>query len=116
LRTAEEIRSHPRFGASWEGFAMEQTIGFLKAERDSYFWATHGGAELDLLVVRGGKRYGFEFKFADAPHTTRSMHVAFSDLKLEKLWIVTPGSRIFPLGDRIEAAPLAEIPRIAPAL
>ena len=110
LRDIQEIRSHPRFGVSWEGYALEQVIGLLGAERDAYFWATHGGAELDLLVVRGGRRYGFEFKFADAPDTTKSMRVAMTDLKLERLWIVYPGSRNFPLDDRIEAVALTELP------
>ena len=110
LRDAQEIQSHPRFGMSWEGYALEQTIGLLGAERDAYFWATHGGAELDLFVVRGGRRYGFEFKFADAPGTTKSMRVALTDLKLEKLWVVYPGNRGFALDDKIEAVPLSELP------
>jgi predicted AAA+ superfamily ATPase len=110
LRNAQEVRSHPRLGASWEGYAMEQVIGLLGAERDSYFWATHGGAELDLLVVRGGRRHGFEFKFADAPGTTKSMRIAMTDLALEKLWVVFPGKRSYPLDDRIEALALAELP------
>ena len=116
LRDAQEIRSHPRFGVSWEGYAIEQTIRFLNADRDAYFWSTHGGAELDLLVIRGGKRYGFEFKFADAPRTTKSMHVALHDLKLERLYVVYPGPRAFPLADRIETLPLAAVPQIAPVL
>jgi predicted AAA+ superfamily ATPase len=116
LRSAREIRSHPRFGFSWEGFALEQTLRFLKAEREAYFWATHGGAELDLLVVRGGRRYGFEFKFADAPATTKSMHIAIDDLKMERLFVVYPGSRTLPLGDRIEALPLSEMPSVATAI
>ena len=83
LRNGPEVLSHPRFGASWEGFVLEHVIGLLQAEREAYFWATHGGAELDLLISRGGKRYGFEMKFADAPSTTKSMRVALSDLELE---------------------------------
>ena len=109
LRNGAEVRSHPRYGASWEGFALEYVIGLLKAERDSYFWATHGGAELDLLVVRGGKRYGFEFKFADAPGTTKSMRIALADLNLEQLFVVFPGDRGFPLEDRIETVPLTQL-------
>jgi len=109
LRNAGELRSHPRFGASWEGFALEYVVRLLKAEREAYFWATHGGAELDLLVVRGGKRYGFEFKFADAPGTSRSMRVALTDLNLEQLFVVFPGERGFPLDERIEAVPLIEL-------
>jgi hypothetical protein len=110
LRNAAEVRSHPRFGPSWEGFALEHVVGLLRAERDAYFWATHGGAELDLLVTRGGKRYGFEFKFADAPGTTKSMRVAMKDLTLERLFVVFPGDRGYLLDDKIEAVPLIELP------
>ena len=109
LRTQAEVLSHPRFGLSWEGFAMEQVIGILRAERDAYFWATHGGAELDLLIVRGGRRYGFEFKFADTPTTTKSMRVALADLKLETLFVVYAGDRNFLLGEKIEAVSLAKL-------
>ncbi len=110
LRTGAEVRSHPRFGASWEGFALEYVVALLRAERDAYFWATHGGAELDLLVSRGGKRYGFEFKFADVPGTTKSMRVALADLNLERLFVVYPGERDFPLDEKIEAVPLVRLP------
>jgi predicted AAA+ superfamily ATPase len=109
LRTRAEVRSHPRYGASWEGFALEHIIRLLRAERDVYFWATHGGAELDLLVSRGGKRYGFEFKFADAPNTAKSMRVALADLKLEQLFVVYPGQRRFSLDEKIEVVPLVQL-------
>lgn len=116
LRSVAEVLSHPRFGASWEGFALEHVIGLLAAERDAYFWATHGGAELDLLVVRGGRRYGFEFKFADAPGTAKSMRVALTDLKLATLMVVYPGRRTFQLADKIEAVALADLPQKLAAL
>ena len=109
LRNIGEILSHPRFGTSWEGFALEQVVALLGAERDAYFWATHGGAELDLLIVRGGRRYGFEFKYSDAPGTTKSMHTVLSDLKLETLWVVYPGHRSYSLEQRIHALPLREL-------
>jgi hypothetical protein len=109
LRDGAELRSHPRFGASWEGFALEHVVNLLGAQRDVYFWATHGGAELDLLVPRGGKRYGFEFKFADAPATTKSMRAALSDLKLERLFVVFPGDRPYPLDEKIDAVPLVQL-------
>ena len=109
LRTAAEVRSHPRFGASWEGFALEHAIGLLKAEKDAYFWGTHGGAELDLLINRGGASIGFEFKFTDSPGTTRSMRVAMTDLKLKRLYVVYPGPRRIELDDNIIALPLAGI-------
>ena len=109
LRSGAEVRSHPRFGASWEGFALEQVIGLMKAERDAYFWRTHAGAELDLLITRGGKRYGFEFKFADAPGTTKSMRVAMADLKLKRLLVVYPGTGRFDLDPDIVALPLGQV-------
>ncbi len=106
LRTPTEVRSHPRLGASWEGFALEHAINLFKAERDAYFWGTHGGAELDLLINRGGARIGFEFKFTESPTTTKSMRVAMTDLKLKCLLVVYPGTRRFELDDNIIALPL----------
>lgn len=106
LRTPAEVRSHPRLGASWEGFALEHAVGVLNAERDAYFWGTHGGAELDLLISRGGARIGFEFKFTDRPATTKSMRVAMTDLKLKRLFVVYPGPRRFELDDDIIALPV----------
>lgn len=109
LKTVEQVWAHPRFGFSWEGFAMEQVIGAAQAERDAYFYRTHAGAELDLLIVRGGTRYGFEFKFEDAPQPTRSMFVAVEDLKLKRLWVVHSGDRALPLADKISTLPLVLI-------
>lgn len=109
LRDGSEVMSHPRFGISWEGFALEHVIGRLHAEREAYFWGTHAGAELDLLVVRGGCRYGFEFKYADAPRTTKSMRVAAADLSLKHLFVVYPGTRQFQLDETITALPLTAV-------
>ena len=115
LQTLGDVQSHPKLGASWEGFALEQVIGVLDT-RDAYFWATHAGAELDLLVRLGGKPYGFEFKYADAPGTSRSMHAAIEDLSLEHLWVVYPGHQEYPLHDKISVIPISAIPQIAAAL
>ena len=112
LETGDELAGHPKVGASFEGFAVEQLAGTFEAG-GVYFWATHGGAELDLLVMRGGKRYGFECKLADAPGTTRSMRVALNDLELEHLWVVYPGKEAYPLDDRISVLPIADIPKLA---
>lgn len=116
LRNGAEVLSHPRFGASWEGFALEHIIGLLKAEREAYFWATHGGAELDLLVVRGGRRYGFEIKFDEAPATTKSMWIALKDLDLAKLFVVYPGERRFDLDAKITALPFLHLAETLPQL
>ena len=111
VETADEIAGHPKVGASFEGFAVEQLTSAFEAG-GAYFWATHGGAELDLLVMRGGKRYGFECKLADAPGTTRSMRVALKDLELEHLWVVYPGDEAYPLDGRISVLPVADIPSL----
>ena len=112
LRDRLEVQSHTKLGLSWEGFAIEQVITLAGAERKAYFYATHGGAELDLLIVRGGRRYGFEFKYADSPASTKSMHVVSRDLKLEKLWIVYPGHNRYPLADGMEVVPLPRIDEV----
>jgi predicted AAA+ superfamily ATPase len=108
LEDLHQVRGHPKLGASWEGFALEQTIDAVES-RDLYFWATHGGAELDLMLLRSGKRYGFEFKYADAPAATRSMTTALDDLSLEKLLVVYPGDETYELGSGIAAVPLAAV-------
>ena len=107
-----ELPMHPRYGASWEGFALEQSL-VAHGSREAYFYATQRGAELDLLLLRRGRRWGFEFKCTDAPRTTKAMHIVIDDLGLEHLWVVYPGSLRYPLTDTITALPLAEMPRIA---
>ena len=111
LRTLLDVQGHPKLGASWEGFALEQLLTIMET-RDAYFWATHSGAELDLLVTIGGKRHGFEFKFADAPGRTRSMGVAIRDLHLDHLWVVYPGRQEYPLDEKITVVPVEAIPRL----
>lgn len=101
------LLGHPLAGTSWEGFAIEQILAMMPT-RDAYFWRTHAGAELDLLVSIKGKQYGFEFKLSDAPGTTRSMHVALESLGLEKIFVIYPGSKTYPLAPKIEARPLAQ--------
>jgi predicted AAA+ superfamily ATPase len=108
LSNLADLQGHPKIGASWEGFAVEHVISELQT-CDAYFWATHAGAELDLMVTIKGKRYGFEFKYADAPGRTRSMHIALQDLKLEHLWVVYPGNQEYRLHEKITVAPLKTI-------
>lgn len=115
LRSLTDVQSHPKLGASWEGFALEQVIGALES-RDLYFWATQAGAELDLMARIQSKRYGFEFKYADAPGTTRSMHIAVHDLSLEHLWVIYPGHQEYSLDNKISVIPLDSIPRLADTL
>jgi predicted AAA+ superfamily ATPase len=106
-----ELRTHPRYGASWEGFALEQVL-ISRGERDAYFYGTQRGAELDLLLLRHGRHWGFEFKCSDAPKTTKAMHIALDDLKLEHLWVVYPGTLRYSMTDQITALPLREIDAI----
>lgn len=115
LGELSDVQSHPKLGASWEGFAIEQIVRLLDT-RDAYFWATHGGAELDLMVHAGGQRYGFELKYADAPGTSRSMQVAVHDLALTHLWVIYPGRHEYALDEKITALPLDALPRLAMAL
>jgi predicted AAA+ superfamily ATPase len=115
LQTLADIQSHPKLGASWEGFALEQVVAVLDT-RDVYFWATHAGAELDLLVMLGSKSYGFEFKYADAPGTSRSMHAAIQDLSLEHLWVIYPGHQEYSLHDKISVIPINAVPHVVTTL
>lgn len=108
VTTATDLESHPKLGASWEGFALEQVLQ-ITGDRDAYFWGTHAGAELDLAVMGGERRYGFEFKYGAAPGMTKSMHIALEDLKLDRLFVVHPGASAYELDDRCEALPLAGV-------
>jgi predicted AAA+ superfamily ATPase len=109
--SARTLLGHPKAGASWEGFALEQTLIHL-GTRNAFFWGTHAGAELDLLVTLKGKRYGFEFKLSDAPGSTRSMHTAIETLNLETLFVIYPGTATYPLAPRIHAASLTALPTL----
>ncbi|RYZ68096.1 MAG: DUF4143 domain-containing protein, partial [Proteobacteria bacterium] len=110
LETRQALHRHPKVGASFEGFALETVLRSLSVRSgEAFFWATHGGAELDLLVVRKGKRLGFEFKRSDHPTTTKSMHTALEDLRLERLTVVVPGRASYPLTERIDVRGLANV-------
>jgi len=103
-----DLLGHPALGASWEGFALEQ---FLRIQQpaEAYFWSTYSGAELDLLLFAGGKRYGLEFKFNEAPKITKSMHVALHDLDLQHLWVVYPGRESYPVHEKITVQAITDI-------
>jgi predicted AAA+ superfamily ATPase len=96
---------HPKIGASWEGFALELTLRSLRP-LSAYYWGTHAGAELDLMIVDRGLRYGFEFKRADAPRMTRSLQSAIDSLGLEKAWIVYPGRIAYRINEKVSVLPL----------
>ena len=108
IRSEHDLVSHPKCGASWEGYAIEQALSCIQPE-EAYFWATHQGAELDLLLFKDGRRLGLEMKRTDAPTLTPSMRIALEDLSLERLIVLYPGNRRYPLADRVEAVPLSQL-------
>jgi predicted AAA+ superfamily ATPase len=104
LETSGDLEGHPKVGASWEGFGLGLVAERLGVEpEECHFWATHAGAELDLLIVRGRTRIGFEFKRTTAPRVTPSMRTALADLGLSRLDVIHAGSDTFPLAPRIRA-------------
>lgn len=106
----KQLLSNNKLGASWEGFALEYTSRVLgKEEHSLYFWSTHAGAELDLFWQSGGKSWGIEFKYIDAPRITKSMNVAVEDLHLASLWVIYPGSERYRLSEKIIAMPLSHL-------
>lgn len=110
VRSQSDIEGHPKVGASWEGLVIEQIRRRLGVERDEiFFWATHAGAELDVLVIRGRTRLGFEVKRTTSPRVTPSMKHAVHDLKLRRLDVVHAGDTTFPLAPRIRAVSLSRI-------
>lgn len=108
IRTLPQLLAHPLSGASWEGFALEQVLRIAQPDQ-AYFWATHQGAELDLLLLKDDRRIGVEFKRSDAPKLTPSMRIAMDDLKLDALYVVYPGQHRYVLAPRVEAVPLTAL-------
>lgn len=108
INTARDLLSHPKLGASWEGFVIEQVLA-QEPHEEAYFWATHQGAEIDLILRRGDDLYGVECKRADAPTMTPSIRIALADLGLRRVAVVYPGTKRFPLADQVEAVPLSQL-------
>lgn len=111
IRTQADLVRHPKLGASWEGFIIDMLLGRLRPDQ-AYFWATHQGAELDLLCFHRGKRYGFEIKRADAPALTPSIRIAMADLRLHRLIVIYPGKARYRLSARVAAIPSEELASI----
>lgn len=110
LDNKEELEVHPKIGASWEGFALNAVLSWLNVRsEEAFYWATYSGAELDLLIIRGNKRLGFEFKRTTSPSLTRSIQVAISDLNLTKAYVIHSGSESYPLSDKVTALCLADL-------
>ncbi len=104
----KDLEHHPKVGASWEGYALEEVLKAIEPD-EAYFWATHQGAELDLLLFKHGRRVGIECKRMDAPTFTPSMRIALQDLKLDRLLVVYPGDHRYSLSDKVEVVPLVEL-------
>jgi predicted AAA+ superfamily ATPase len=108
VRNMRQLWTHPLLGASWEGFAIEETLSAFRP-REAWFYATHQGAELDLYFLHKGKRIGVEIKRTGTPAMSKSMHVSLEDLKLDKLYFVYPGALRVKLAPKVEAVPLAQL-------
>jgi hypothetical protein len=108
IRSERELLNHPACGASWEGYAIEEAIRVVSPD-EAYFWATHNGAELDLLLVKNGLRIGIECKRSDAPRLTPSMRTSLTDLELDRLVVIYPGIRRYSLAEGVEVLPLVEL-------
>ena len=102
------LSGHPEAGASWEGFTLEQVLKSIRPS-ESFFWATHNGAELDLFFLHRGHRYGVEVKFSEAPKVTRSMRLALDNLRLDHLWVIYPGIHAYPVDEKITVFPLSHV-------
>ncbi len=110
LESMDQLLSSPKLGASWEGFALECICRVLgREEQEMYFWRTHAGAELDLFWQWGGRSWGVECKYQDAPRMTRSMKAALEDLDLAGLWVVYPGHTSYRLAENVRVLPLRDI-------
>lgn len=108
IQTETQLMTHPKNGASWEGYVLEETLKAVEPD-EAYFWATHQGAELDLLLLKGGRRLGVEIKRMDAPKLTASMRIALADLKLDQLTVVYPGTEVYDLAPQAKVTPLVTI-------
>jgi len=112
IESMRDLERHPKLGGSSEGFIMTQLVRLLRVRWDEcFFWATHAGAELDLLVVKGRHRVGFEIKRTDAPKLTPSMHAALADLKLDSLNVIHAGTKSFDIGARVRAIAASDMLR-----
>jgi len=110
INTINELRTNPKIGASWEGFALEELVSVLgKRDSEVFFYAAHSGVEVDLYWHDKGKKMGAEFKYMDAPATTKSMHQAIADLELDELWVIYPGDKKYQLTEKIWVMPLTDL-------
>ncbi|HYM60120.1 MAG TPA: DUF4143 domain-containing protein, partial [Thermoanaerobaculia bacterium] len=115
IRTRRDLLNHPKSGASWENHVIEEALHALQPE-EAYFWATHQGAEIDLVLRKNGRLLGLECKYADAPRMTPSLRIALDDLGLERIAVIYPGSQRYALTDRIEVVPMTAVVQGMPGI
>ena len=108
IRNEKELLTHPKIGASWEGYVVEEVLAAVQPD-EAYFWATHQGAEIDLVLRKDGRLLGVECKRTDAPRLTPSLRIALEDLQLERIAVVYPGSKRFSIASAVEAVPLHDV-------
>jgi predicted AAA+ superfamily ATPase len=111
IRSEHDLLTHPKIGASWEGYVVEEVLSVVQPD-EAWFWATHQGAEIDLILKKDGRMLGIECKRTDAPRMTPSIRSALEDLQLDKIVIVYPGDKRFELHNRVEAIPLKDLARV----
>lgn len=108
MRTEKELLSHPKCGASWEGYVVEEILRATEPD-EAFFWATHQGAEIDLVMVNRGRMFGVECKWMDAPKMTPSIRIAMDDLGLDRVAVVYPGAQRYRIGEKVEAVPMGAV-------
>ena len=108
IRTSADLLAHPKCGASWEGYVIEELLTRVQPD-EAYFWATNAGAEIDLLLFKDGRRIGVEVKRADAPRLTTSMRTALADLKLDRLMVIYPGEMSYQLAEKVDVIPILQL-------
>ena len=108
IQNQKDLLRHPKYGASWEGFVLEEVIRAVEPH-EVFFWATHQGAEIDLVFNKGGQMYGVEIKRQDAPRMTPSIKHALEDLKLERIAVIYPGQRRYSIHKQVDVVPFDEI-------
>ncbi len=109
IRSEKDLLTHPKLGSSWEGYVIEEVIRSVEPDEE-YFWATHNGAEIDLILMKDGRKYGIECKRTDAPKITPSMRTAIAELKLNHVSVIYPGTTRYKLDSRIFVVPLRSVP------
>ena len=112
INSERDLMTHPKIGASWEGYVIEEVLSVTRPD-DAWFWATHQGAEIDLLLQKNGRMLGVEVKRTDAPRITPSIRTALTELELDKVIVVYPGDKRFKVADRVEALPLKDLDKLS---